>query len=204
MYLKKETEMSELTTNRKTAVNTLFAKAVVIQKERAMSRSSVERIRTALLELAMQREFWNETDYPAPAGDERQNRFLIGQGESGVSLYLNVLCPGKRIPPHNHTTWACIAGVEGVEENTFFDRVDDGSVPGRAEITTREVVVVGPGTGIAMLGEDIHSVEIKGSQTIRHLHFYGRPLETLDQRIFFDQEAGTYQLMEMSTKTKTP
>ena len=204
MYLKKETEMSELTTNRKTAVNTLLAKAFVIQKERAMSRSSVERIRTALLELAMQREFWNETDYPAPAGDERQNRFLIGQGESGVSLYLNVLCPGKRIPPHNHTTWACIAGVEGVEENTFFDRVDDGSVPGRAEITTREVVVVGPGTGIAMLGEDIHSVEIKGSQTIRHLHFYGRPLETLDQRIFFDQEAGTYQLMEMSTKTKTP
>ena len=204
MYLKKETEMSELTTNRKTAVNTLLAKAVVIQKERAMSRSSVERIRTALLELAMQREFWNETDYPAPAGDERQNRFLIGQGESGVSLYLNVLCPGKRIPPHNHTTWACIAGVEGVEENTFFDRVDDGSVPGRAEITTREVVVVGPGTGIAMLGEDIHSVEIKGSQTIRHLHFYGRPLETLDQRIFFDQEAGTYQLMEMSTNTKTP
>ena len=196
--------MSELTTNRKTAVNTLLAKAVVIQKERAMSRSSVERIRTALLELAMQREFWNETDYPAPAGDERQNRFLIGQGESGVSLYLNVLCPGKRIPPHNHTTWACIAGVEGVEENTFFDRVDDGSVPGRAEITTREVVVVGLGTGIAMLGEDIHSVEIKGSQTIRHLHFYGRPLETLDQRIFFDQEAGTYQLMEMSTKTKTP
>jgi predicted metal-dependent enzyme (double-stranded beta helix superfamily) len=204
MYLKKETEMSELTTNRKTAVNTLLAKAVVIQKERAMSRSSVERIRTALLELAMQREFWNETDYPAPAGDERQNRFLIGQGESGVSLYLNVLCPGKRIPPHNHTTWACIAGVEGVEENTFFDRVDDGSVPGRAEITTREVVVVGPGAGIAILGEDIHSVEIKGSQTIRHLHFYGRPLETLDQRIFFDQEAGTYQLMEMSTKTKTP
>ncbi len=204
MYLKKETEMSELTTNRETAVNTLLAKAVVIQKERAMSRSSVERIRTALLELAMQREFWNETDYPAPAGDERQNRFLIGQGESGVSLYLNVLCPGKRIPPHNHTTWACIAGVEGVEENTFFDRVDDGSVPGRAEITTREVVVVGPGTGIAMLGEDIHSVEIKGSQTIRHLHFYGRPLETLDQRIFFDQEARTYQLMEMSTKTKTP
>ena len=204
MYLKKETEMSELTTNRKTAVNTLLAKAVVIQKERAMSRSSVERIRTALLELAMQREFWNETDYPAPAGDERQNRFLIGQGESGVSLYLNVLCPGKRIPPHNHTTWACIAGVEGVEENTFFDRVDDGSVPGRAEITTREVVVVGPGAGIAMLGEDIHSVEIKGSQTIRHLHFYGRPLETLDQRIFFDQEAGTYQLMEMSANTKTP
>ena len=196
--------MSELTTNRETAVNTLLAKAVVIQKERTMSRSSVERIRTALLELAMQREFWNETDYPAPAGDERQNRFLIGQGESGVSLYLNVLCPGKRIPPHNHTTWACIAGVEGVEENTFFDRVDDGSVPGRAEITTREVVVVGPGTGIAMLGEDIHSVEIKGSQTIRHLHFYGRPLETLDQRIFFDQEAGTYQLMEMSTNTKTP
>ena len=195
--------MSELTTERETAVNTLIEKAIVIQREEAMSRSSVERIRTALIELASQSEFWNKADYPSPEGDERQNRFLIGQDAGGVSLYLNVMRPGKRIPPHNHTTWACIAGVEGEEENTFFDRVDDGSVPGRAEIKTREVVIVGPGSGIAMLGEDLHSVEIKGGQTIRHLHFYGRPLETLDQRLTFDMESGTCRIMELGVKTRT-
>lgn len=195
--------MNELTTERETAVNTLIEKAIVIQREEAMSRSSVERIRTALIELASQSEFWNKADYPSPEGDERQNRFLIGQDAGGVSLYLNVMRPGKRIPPHNHTTWACIAGVEGEEENTFFDRVDDGSVPGRAEIKTREVVIVGPGSGIAMLGEDLHSVEIKGGQTIRHLHFYGRPLETLDQRLTFDMESGTCRIMELGVKTRT-
>ena len=195
--------MNELTTERETAVNTLIEKAIVIQREEAMSRSSVERIRTALIELASQSEFWNKADYPSPEGDERQNRFLIGQDAGGVSLYLNVMRPGKRIPPHNHTTWACIAGVEGEEENTFFDRVDDGSVPGRAEIKTREVMIVGPGSGIAMLGEDLHSVAIKEGQTIRHLHFYGRPLETLDQRLTFDMESGTCRIMELGVKTRT-
>ena len=176
-----------------------------IEGEQGVNRAALESIKEVLLGLAARCELFPLADFPVGEADGTGVVYRLSEDpDHRFALYASTALPGKSVPPHNHTTWACIAGVEGVEENTFFDRVDDGSVPGRAEITTREVVVVGPGTGIAMLGEDIHSVEIKGSQTIRHLHFYGRPLETLDQRIFFDQEAGTYQLMEMSTKTKTP
>ena len=53
-----------------------------------------------------------------------------------------------------------------------------------------------------MLADDVHSVEIRGDQIIRHLHFYGRPLETLDQRLTFDIENGTCKIMQMAVKTR--
>lgn len=168
-----------------------------------IDREVLDGIRARVLELAAHKEIWCETDFPSPAEGEKQNRYLIGQeGRRGISLYLNVMRGGKRIPPHNHTTWACVAAVEGVEHNTLYDRLDDGSIPGKAQVRPRETIAVGPGNAIAMLPDDVHSVEIRGNQTIRHLHFYGRPLETLDRRLTFDIEKGTCKVMEMTVKTK--
>jgi predicted metal-dependent enzyme (double-stranded beta helix superfamily) len=35
--------------------------------------------------------------------------------------------------PHNHGTWAVVAGVYGPERNAFWKRLDDGSRPGCAK-----------------------------------------------------------------------
>lgn len=110
---------------------------------------------------------------------------------------------GKRIRPHNHTTWACVAAVEGTEHNILYGRLDEGSVPGKAEIRERETLAIAPGDAIAMLPDDIHAVEIRDDEIIRHLHFYGRPLETLEKRLTFDIESCTCRVMTMSVKTKT-
>ena len=169
-----------------------------------LDRARLDSIKQRLHALSERKELWSEIDYPAPGEAERQNRFLIGQeSPEGISLYLNMMRPGKKIPPHNHTTWACIAAVEGAEHNTLYDRHDDGSVEGKADVRLREVVELKPGNALAMMPDDMHSVEIRGDEVIRHLHLYGRPLETLTQRMTFDLEAGTCRIMDIGVKTKT-
>jgi len=195
--------MSDVAEDRSRQVQALIRDTREILDATPLSRAALDGIRANILEIAARKDLWSEADYSSPEPGEQQNRFLIGQeGEGGISLYLNVLRAGKKIPPHNHTTWACIAAVDGVEHNTLYDRLDDGAIPGQAEIRVREVVAIEPGNALTMLPDDVHSVEIKGDQIIRHLHFYGRPLETLDKRVVFDMENGTCKIMQMAVKTK--
>lgn len=174
-----------------------------IVRSSALSRATLEEVKQELLEMASHTDWWSEERFPPPAEDERQARYLISEEpDQTFALYLNVMRPGKRIPPHNHTTWACIAAVEGAEHNTLYRRLDDGSKVGVAEVEETEELVIAPGTAVAMLPDDIHSVQIMGDDVIRHLHMYGRALETLSERIMFDVENGTCQIMPVGVKTQ--
>ena len=196
--------MSELETERTTLAEALLSEARMINDRDGFDRDDLDGIRDKLKALAARKELFSEADYPPPAEGELQNRYLIaGEPDDGITLYLNVVRSGKQVPPHDHTTWACIAAIEGVEHNMFYTRTDDGSVEGKASLTLDRTVAVGPGDAIAMMPDDIHNFEVRGDQTIRHLHFYGRPLETLSERKAFDMDKGTYKIMDVGVKTIT-
>lgn len=188
---------------RRQQVAELVAVAEAILGQRPLSRDAIADIARSLEALAARRHLWSENDYPAPSESEREVIYLVSeQADRNFALYLSLKHPGRRVPPHNHTTWACIAAVDGCEHNFLYERLDDGTTPGQARLRESAVIRVEQGRSIALMPDDIHAVENMGGPMTRHLHFYGRALETLSERLIFDVTAGTCKPMVMAAPAR--
>jgi predicted metal-dependent enzyme (double-stranded beta helix superfamily) len=166
-----------------------------IEREQGVTRPALDAIKEEMLRLAANEALFPAAEFPPPpAGEKGSKRYLLQEEPDGrFAIYLLALNPGNGTKPHDHTTWAVVVSVEGQELNRVYRRVDDGSAPGQARLELVREVMVEPGTGIALMPEDIHSIHTNGDRPTRHLHVYGLALEKLDQRQGFDLEAGTVQ-----------
>jgi predicted metal-dependent enzyme (double-stranded beta helix superfamily) len=178
---------------RRAAVTTLLDDVRRIVAAQGVTRAALDAISERLLTLASQdAALFSAEDFPPPqAGSgDTSTRYRLNPGEDGFALYLNSLLPGKTTIPHNHDTWAVIAALEGEEVNRVYNRTDDRSDPEHATLDLEREVVVRPGTPIAFLPEDIHSIHVTGTAPTLHFHLYGRPLETLSGRLGYEIETG--------------
>lgn len=189
--------------DRERAVQAAIGQIKNIHASGALDRHALDRTLDVLKALAAQPTLWSASDFPPPEEGVRQARYMIREDpDHGYALYLNVMRRGNRTPIHNHTTWACIAAVDGAESNYLYQRRDDGSRPGYADVVEAGKRVVAPGGGIALMPDDIHAVEIEDDEVIRHLHLYGRALETLTERLAFDLANRTCRPMDIGVKTR--
>jgi predicted metal-dependent enzyme (double-stranded beta helix superfamily) len=188
---------------RQQTVDAALSQVKAIAARGPIDRPALAEILDQLKGLAAQPELWQAADFPPPEEGVRHARYLISEeADKTFALYLNVMKPGNKILPHNHTTWATIAAIEGVEFNHLYARTDDGSQPGHATLVHERTLEVSPGSGVALLPDDIHAVEIRGEAAIRHLHLYGRALEALTERVSFNLEDNTYSIMSIGVATR--
>lgn len=176
---------------RQTQVQAAMARIEALLDNADPGRQTLEKISVVLQELAQHPELFPPQDFPAPQAQATSSRYMLAQRSAeGCTLYMNVINPGKASKPHNHGTWAVIAALSGEELNRTYLRSDDGSDPERASLQQTGEFVVRPGSPITFLPDDIHSIHVGGTQTVRHFHLYGKPLETLTSRLGYDLETG--------------
>lgn len=177
---------------RAVAVASAVDRIRAIETSQGVTRPSLDAIMAELHTLAAQESLFPSAEFPPPPASEKGSRRYLLHEDPGnrFALYLNALNPGNETKPHDHTTWAVVVAVAGEELNKVYARTDDGSKPDHCELKLTREVMVKPGTGIALMPEDIHSIHTQGSVPTRHLHMYGLALEKLDDRRAFDPETG--------------
>jgi predicted metal-dependent enzyme (double-stranded beta helix superfamily) len=136
----------------------------------------------------------------ALAGHWREPRHLQANPEQGfgahllheepdhsLAVFAASWLPRRGAPAHDHGIWAIVVGIEGVERNVFYERVDDRSRPGYAELRPIGEQALGPGEVLTMPAGTIHSVTNDSDAVSLSLHVYGRHIN-YTRRSQFDLE----------------
>jgi predicted metal-dependent enzyme (double-stranded beta helix superfamily) len=144
-----------------------------------------ERVATLARALALAPTWLESKHYVGDAEQGFGIHVLHEEPDHTLLVFAAAWLPGRGAPPHNHGTWAVVAGVEGLERNTLWSRLDDGARPGYAEIRKSSETVVGPGDVLVFMPESIHSVVNESAQVTVSLHVYGYNLN-LTKRSEFD------------------
>ena len=172
------------------AVGELIGRVRAIAARDGVTRASLELIKSELIALASRAELFPPTHFANIPGRAGTIYHLAEDGDGRFALYGSAGVPGKAQPPHNHTTWASIAGVYGDEHNVFYERVDSGETPGEGKLQRTHELTIQRGSACAMLPDDFHTIEVRGESESLHLHLYGKTLEDLPDRIGFPSSAG--------------
>jgi len=91
-----------------------------------------------------------------------------------LAVFVLSWLPNRGTTPHNHKTWAVVVGMEGQEEEVNYDRLDDGSKRGYADLKRAGAQVMAVGDVARCYPEHIHSVWNVGTGVSMSLHTYGR------------------------------
>ncbi|MEZ5964534.1 MAG: cysteine dioxygenase family protein [Planctomycetota bacterium] len=125
---------------------------------------------------------WLPDKYRTPIADsyarymlhrDRTNRFVV------LSL---VWLPGQATPIHDHSAWGAMGIMENALEEVAYERLDDGSREGFAELRETRGRMVGAGSVSYVLPpyEEVHRIANPTDRPSLSVHVYGRDLDEVN------------------------
>ena len=121
---------------------------------------------------------------------------LHEEADHSLTVFMVSWNPDSGVQPHDHGTWAMIAGVEGIEHNTRYARLDDRGREGYAEIKVKSEIMAGPGDLVCMKNGGIHSVWNDSDKVTLSIHTYGMHVN-YTERSAYDMEANTAEAFQL-------
>lgn len=154
-------------------------------------REILNRVRPLARRAALAKDAWLKPQmYEADAEQGFGVHTLHEEPDHTLAIFAVSWLPGRGTPPHDHGTWAVVAGVDGPELNKFFDRVDDGSRTGYAELKKTGEKVFSVGDVVAMPTGAVHVVWNESDAVSVSLHIYGKHIN-FTERSQYDAEKQT-------------
>ncbi|HEY0522778.1 MAG TPA: rhodanese-like domain-containing protein [Stellaceae bacterium] len=175
---------------RHAAVAETIARIRAVEHGKGITGAALDDIKGLVIDLAGRTELFPPEQFAVPDGRQARLYRLAEDPDHRFALYASAGMPGKAQPPHNHTTWAVIAGVYGREHNVFYERTDNRSTPGQGTLRRTGELTVVKGNAVAFRPDDFHTIEVIGAEPSLHLHMYGLSLERLPERINFASASG--------------
>lgn len=125
---------------------------------------------------------WLPRQYRTPIQDsyarymlhrDRTNRFVV------LSL---VWLPGQSTPIHDHSAWGVMGIMDNALEEVTYERLDDGSREGYAELRETHGRMVGTGSVSYVLPpyEEVHRIGNPTERATLSVHVYGRDLDEVN------------------------
>ena len=115
---------------------------------------------------------------------------LHEEPDHSLAVFAVSWLPGRGTPPHDHGTWAVVCGIEGIERNIRYKRIDDGAREGHAELAVKHDFKADRGDLVCMKTGGIHEVRNETDAVTLSLHTYGRHVN-YTERAQYDLEAQT-------------
>ena len=135
-------------------------------------------------------------------GPLRAGRTTVLFRSPALSVFHIVWPPGLSVEPHEHNLWAVMGVYRGIEDNTFYQRTENG-------IERRGRVRLGP-CDTRIMGEDaIHAVDVPPDGPAGAIHVYGGDLTVVERSEFdpvtreerpFDREKSERRFAEMNAR----
>jgi predicted metal-dependent enzyme (double-stranded beta helix superfamily) len=115
---------------------------------------------------------------------------LVRVERSGLTLMLGRFSAREETPIHDHGSWGIACVVQGRDRYRHWERLDDGSRPGRAQIRVLYEKELGPGDWVSWLDRpaDIHSQQGLREPALELVLFGKNVLEI--PRQYFDADSG--------------
>jgi predicted metal-dependent enzyme (double-stranded beta helix superfamily) len=177
---------------RSTSLSQLVAAMRRVTAETDHAGSIVNALSGPVRDAALAKDWVADRHFACDAEQGFGVHLLHEEPDHSLAVLAVAWLPGRGAPVHDHGTWAVVGGVEGVERNRHWRRVDDGARPGYAELREIGADLIGPGEVLPMLPSAIHSVANETEARTLSLHVYGvHPNHT--ERSQYDVAAKTEQ-----------
>ena len=163
----------------------------------------LDEIRSRVKRLQLMKHAWLRPSMCVPGPEPGMAGIfkLHEEPDHSLAIFVVTWLPGEETPPHDHQTWAVIAGLEGRETQHWWRRLDDGSVEGYAEVERHFSERVDEAAIIAMPSDAIHSLHNDSGTVSVTLHVYGINVDYTDRHRFDPRRrtASPYKLGGTST-----